>query len=489
MKKEKQENKEKMQTTIHKDSRKFRYGTNATILTVGIVVIVFVLNFLLVTLNGKISLTLDFSKNKLYELSDQTKETLKTLNGDIDVIYFVPEGTSKGYVDDILEKYQQKSGSIKLRYVDAEKNPAEANKYSTDGKSVSVGSVVFAKGDKFRTVAGSEMMTQSSDGSSVSVQVEQKFTNALIYLQTDKLPVAYLSEGHGEKSMSQATSLLQSDNYEIKSINLMAEDLAVGDSILYINAPDRDFDAQEVDKIDTYLDKGGNVQIYFDPTQSPNSLERLEGYLTNEWGITRENLFAAENTSSKLGQTMTSAFSFGEVQSGHDATDTIVQNGLRIGIPICNPLTLSDAAPGGVSYNPLVKLSSTAIALTAEQMEQGQSGGAQTGPFDIVVAATRQVQASDNSLITGKLIVSGTSTGLEDMLRYTGLANGDLVQNMAGWMLEAKELVSIRPKIIKNEQVIIPKAHSNAWFVVLVFVLPLAILITGLVIWRKRRYR
>lgn len=477
-----------------RDARKFKYGTNATILTVGVIVAVVILNFVFVTLNEKIALTIDFSKAKLYDLSQQTEETLKGLEQDVKVKFYSPKEIEQSELGEIvvklLEKYERKSDKITVEYVDMVKNPTATQRFKDDGVTVSQQDIVFEMGDKYKIVKSSELFS-SSGQNALGVLVEQKFTNALIYLKTDKVPVVYMTTGHQEVEMTLATQQLQADNYEVKTVDLMTEDVPVGDTTVIINSPAMDFDAAEIDKLDAYLDKGGNVQVYFDSMQGATSLPRLESYLSDEWGITRNAVLAVEGSQNKLVMIQgLGALCMADIVSGHDATNELANSNARIAIPISNTLTLDTDVDPSIKHTTLLELSDTAYAknLDAETIEKAD--GDPEGPFDIVVAATRDVTTDSNETVTGKLIVSGTSVGFDTLLQLSSsFANGDLLQNMNGWMLETKELVSIRPKYLTNDTVTIPAGHVKVWYIVLIAVLPLAILISGLVIWRRRRYR
>ncbi len=483
-------NEKKQKVKPVKDTRKFRYGTNATILTVGIVVVVVLLNILLVAFDNKISLTVDFSKYKIYELSQQTIDTLNGLEEDVTAYYLAGEQQEGGYVMTLLERYQQHSDFFHVELVDAISNPSLMNRWQEDGTTPGLGSIVFEMGDKFRVVDSYDIGTVDQQTGATTYTAEQKFTNAIIYLKTDDLPVAYLTTGHGEGSMLSGKSLLEQDNYEVSSIDLLTTELNDPEATLIVFAPQQDFAAEEIDKMDAFLDTGGNVQIYFDPALP--ELPRLENYLSSEWGITRQRVMAIETGEDKL--LNLSAFGYGvasmaETASGHEITSNLTA-GTRTVLPVTNVLEVADTPPNYVEVSSLVTLSETAVGKAGTEISSlTVEEGDLVGPFDVVVAANKDITTDTNETVTAKMIVSGTATGFDDFTQVSAFGNGELLRNMSGWMQESGDLVSIRPKVAQLDMVAVPAVHVKVWFTVLVIVLPLGILIAGLVIWRRRRFR
>lgn len=65
--------------------------------------------------------------------------------------------------------------------------------------------------------------------------------------------------------------------------------------------------------------------------------------------------------------------------------------------------------------------------------------------------------------------------------------NGDFFLNTASWLLKEETLISIRPRQRKSSPVQLTSVQGSAMFIFGTIVFPLAVVITGSIIWWKRR--
>jgi ABC-type uncharacterized transport system involved in gliding motility auxiliary subunit len=82
--------------------------------------------------------------------------------------------------------------------------------------------------------------------------------------------------------------------------------------------------------------------------------------------------------------------------------------------------------------------------------------------------------------------------GNGNFLANSFIANGgnlDLGINMVNWLAGDDQLISIQPKPLKDVTVTYTALEGILIFGGFVVVLPLALLIAGIVIWRRRRTR
>jgi len=86
-----------------------------------------------------------------------------------------------------------------------------------------------------------------------------------------------------------------------------------------------------------------------------------------------------------------------------------------------------------------------------------------------------------------RLVVFGNSNFAVDGL-FEQQLNGDVFLNSVSWLSQQdQQLLSIRPKEPKNRRIVISIIQANWLTIIAVFVLPLMGLITGFIIWWKRR--
>ena len=67
-------------------NKKFRYSLNSKAFIIGAVVIVLLLNAILITLNDKFSLEIDFTEDKIYALTDESKDIADKIDEPIEIL-------------------------------------------------------------------------------------------------------------------------------------------------------------------------------------------------------------------------------------------------------------------------------------------------------------------------------------------------------------------------------------------------------------------
>jgi ABC-type uncharacterized transport system involved in gliding motility auxiliary subunit len=67
------------------------------------------------------------------------------------------------------------------------------------------------------------------------------------------------------------------------------------------------------------------------------------------------------------------------------------------------------------------------------------------------------------------------------------LGNRDLFLNMMNWLSSDEDLISIRPKEPEDQSFVMTKNQSNLVFYWSIFIMPFAIVLSGFMVWWKRR--
>ena len=104
----------------------------------------------------------------------------------------------------------------------------------------------------------------------VGFDAEGQLTSAIEYvtMEADELPVIYQITGHDESSIgSDFQSAVEKANMSLSSIELLNEESVPDDaSAIIINAPQKDFNEADAQKVIDYLKAGGKA-IIVAPTQ------------------------------------------------------------------------------------------------------------------------------------------------------------------------------------------------------------------------------
>src|SRR5262249_1817758 len=157
--------------------RQGKLGANTIILSVAVLALVTVANFLGYRHHKRFDLT----SEGLYSISDQTKKVVATLPKDVKVIYFNKEDNQQ--FSDLMKEYKYAGRRLSYERIDPNQRPELARQY----KVRRMGDIVVAAGDRNETISNTS---------------EQGVTNAILKVTRDKLKTVCFVEGHDEKSLS-----------------------------------------------------------------------------------------------------------------------------------------------------------------------------------------------------------------------------------------------------------------------------------------------
>lgn len=464
-----------------KNMTKFKYRTTATVFTVLVVAIVIVVNVLVGALGTKINTKVDLTHDRILDLSDQTVQTLKNLQQDVYVYSLIPETSDSVLmaVDTMLGRYQNLSGHIKYEKIDATTNPAFIQKYQGVGEQLSQLSIIFESGERFKVVDINDAVTWSQQTQTVqSLSAEQKFTSAIQYVvSTEDITVAVV-EGHGEVQADYFTDVLSDENYTVESINLTSADIDETIDMLILASPQMDYTAEEIDKLDAFFDRGGRVQLFMDFSDA--SLPKLEAYLA-EWGVTFQPGFVVDTNAGNYMQNP--LFLLPEIQQT-DYTQSIVSNNLMMLVPQARGIQISDVV--GIDAQQLLTTSDNSFVRTDTNIQTVDM--VETDIPGPVTLAAMLAKYTDNNDVA-QLFVAGNTYFLDQSyLAQSAFANKDFYLNVSAYMTDKQDDIYIRPKDVAPALLAISLQQALIFGVITLIVIPLAILITGIVIWLRRRH-
>ena len=104
--------------------RSSKLGTNTLVLTLGVLIILGVVNFFGFRHHARVDLTTE----KLYTLSDQTRGVLKNLNTDVDVLRFAKQPDVQ--FSDMATEYASMNPHLHYREIDPQLSPEMAAQYN-----------------------------------------------------------------------------------------------------------------------------------------------------------------------------------------------------------------------------------------------------------------------------------------------------------------------------------------------------------------------
>ena len=203
---------------------------------------------------------LDFSQEKLYTLTDESKERVKGIDKDIN-IYFV------GYDDDnadltLAKQYHNANEKIKVEAVTSESRPDLVDKYGIESGS---SGIIVECGERYKVLTENDLVTYDSTTYETISIAEEKLTSSILSVVTDDIPKVYFLEGYGEfvlsENMRYLNMYLENEVTEIDTLNILTTGKIPDDcDTLVITKPTTDFDEVATNEITKNINNG---EIYY----------------------------------------------------------------------------------------------------------------------------------------------------------------------------------------------------------------------------------
>jgi ABC-type uncharacterized transport system involved in gliding motility auxiliary subunit len=449
--------------------RQARYGSNALILILAFIGIVVVINYL-VYLNPR---TWDLTEDKQYTLAPETLNTLNSLPEKVTAQAFYSQRVPTDTAEQLLEQFKKNStGKFAYEFIDPEENPlaAEQANITQDG------TIVLIMGESQQPVRFAS---------------EQELTSGLVRLMNPTTQTVYFLTGHGEynpedtgdQSLSLVKRTLESKNYTVKVLNLLADNKIPEDAkAIVIAGPRQPLSQVEVDLLKQYLQTGGALIPMLEPlpvTDFGDAADPLADYLLSDWGVELSKDIVVDLTSQQ-------PFSPFAASYGRHAITEPIQN-VTSQFPTARSVRAS--ASTGAS---LVELVLTSQQSWAETSLQGITDGTAQIQFDEGQDALGPVPlavAAENLENSARLVVFGDSDFAIDM-NFPAYANGDLIVNAVDWAVGQEDLISLTPKNQTPRMLLPPQQTAmNLIFLGMVIILPGLALLGGVLVFFRRRRR
>lgn len=483
-------------------SRKIRHGSLSIILTAVGIAIVILINVITSLLIDRFpELKIDFTANNAYALSADTEEYMSHLDEDV-TLYIVAnekefEATGKYFVQakNLLDKMVSKSnGKFKVEFVDTTENPNFTQKYPNIDWKTKANVGVIVCGDQYKGLTIDDCFTYDEEYYNyygmyewTGTTIEQAAVKGALNVTTKDKVVVDVLTGEGESEYDGLTSLLTDNAYQVNEVSLLTGELDKDARVVIIYAPQADLSDKSAETLGKWLEndgKYGKTLIYVpnaDPRVSELKTPNIDDLISN-WGMELNKGFVYEtDVNHRLNGSPMFAFIV-------DNTDYYTENLKNSNLPVvteyANGITIKDESTAhallqssdksGIypldadeNFDPEAGITGEPIAIAAE----GQKSGTEAYSNVIVFSSKAMLSATDMS--------------------YPSFNNAAYFMNILNTITEKEDdTVVIEAKTMEDSTLgDTAETTSNAILVIFVFVIPAAILITGIVLWVRRRNR
>lgn len=478
-------------------SRRFKHGTMATVMTAVMVAVVVLVNVIVGMLVERFPMEIDLTENRIFELSDQSVEYLKTVEEDIDITILATEkdfsGTNSYYnqANEVINRYTKYGKNISVEYVDIYSDPTVAQKYPKE--TLSYGQIVVSCGDRYQILTAQDLFnTQTSQTTGkttiASSKAEQAMTSAIMFI-TDENPITVtVLNGFGSTGttdLNNLTSLLNSNGYLINEINLMTEEIPEDTTVAILAAPTTDITEAEADKISAYLDNDGKMSkiMYYFADASQPELPVLESVL-EEWGIVFEPGYLAETDMNNIYMSNNVMMQ----QYGENSTFTAP---LDTSIPVltinARPMKALWENDGNRYTDVLLSTYDTAVKVPADAGSDWDINSAEQSSYASVISAKRTSIGGSRTLQS--YLIAFSSVGMTDsyFLNMSALNNSEFLVSTTNVLTSKKNGIQVVAKTLGTESLGISQQQAVNLGALFQYALPVAVLLIGTFVWIRRR--
>lgn len=462
-------------------------GAYSVGMIVAAVAVTVVLNMVVGQLPGSWT-SLDLTGSKLYSLTDQTKEYLKNMEQDVTIYVLVNEDNEDTVLGQTLDRYEELSEHIHVQYVDPIQNPRFHTQYTSGNISANSLIVVSDKRSKVIDAGDIYVTSYDYDGYNYSSSVtgydgEGQITSALDYVLSDDIPVVYMTEGHGEQSLSVTfKGGLDKENVEYETFNLMDyESVPDKAACLVINAPASDLSEDDRDKVTAYLDRGGKVILILGYREVPTpNLDALLAYMDLRIA---DGLVVEEDQNNYY---QIPFYILPTVAAGSYTTG--IYGNYYVFAPYSQGILVPVAQEdGNIRYTDFLKTSSSAYAMRdfENATEYSRQEGDAQGPFSLGVEAVKTLEQGEATMV----VYSSDQMFTDSASLMVGGANQMLFTNTVSRFVDHETSVSVPAKNYEVSTLLLSQKDALLLGLVTVILLPFGSLVAGFVIWFGRRRR
>jgi ABC-type uncharacterized transport system involved in gliding motility auxiliary subunit len=449
--------------------RQARYGSNTLITSLAFIGILIAVNYL----GHQLTHRWDVTQSKEHTLSKETTLLLDNLKVPVTVQAFFSSHIPVDSAETLLDSYKFAShGKFDYKVINPEKDPVAARNLNITKD----GTIVFQTGNQ---------------KTEVTYASEQDFTSALMKITNPGTHALYFLTGHGEYdpqgggsdySYTSVHNALQRKNYLVYNLNLVTNPKIPEDALAIIIAgPRKPLSQPEIDLLKSYVNKGGSLVVLTEPrpfTDYGTQKDLLAGFLNTQWGIQiNEDVIIDPAAKGRLD-------AIANFYEDHPITQKL--KGIVTVFPTARSISHS-TNPDTYQEIDLIKTSPTTWSetdyskvLDNTYLTSPQSG--QKGPLVIATAVTSKQNKS-------RLVVIGDADFASDN-NFSTYGNGDLLINTIDWAASQESQLNITLKSPVQRLMIPPKPNTlNIILLTTVFLIPGAVIFSGVVTWTQRRKR
>jgi hypothetical protein len=400
--------------------------------------------------------------------------------------------------NEVIRRYESFGNRINLEYIDILRNPTFVANYSEldlRPNQILVESTktgrhhVIEFQDLFNIVTG-----QGGQTTVRSSRAEQVMTSAILNVTSDTQIRVSVLGGYNQSDISSFTDLLEMNNYEIIHENLATiEDIDQEATIAMLVAPGRDISEDDLRKLDRFLNNNnqfGRTLFYIAGAEKTpmSEMPNLSAWL-EEWGILVLDSVVVEGDASRLfmqGDPFVGFVDYSDNERAGELSQTVQAQELFAVSLYSSPLTILFEERGARVANPLLQTSSLSAILP---LEDEPIVDELAGPHPVLALSTMHSFEGVTKMSSHVLVSGSYSSFSPVILGEVNFANSEYFLEIFNILAEREDTVRIQDKTFSIATIQMTLAQFRVISAIVVIILPVMLLVSGIVIWLRRRHR
>lgn len=475
---------------------KMKFKIEGAAVTALAIAAVILLNLIFSVLGEKVNLKLDMTGGGVFTLSDESKEVAEAAGKEINIYYATNADNRNARYSEILENFARANDLISVKEVNLDTDPGFSRTYKI--KSYNSVVVECTQTSKVRIVDSSliEYNGQNDNGViNTKVNYLESYVSAAIrYVTSEKPLMVYIAMGHGEiiensSFLDYLMNMLYSEAMSVKLLDFTTDSVPGDADMILFAGPTADFTDTDIKKLDDYLEAGGRVQFYSNPSYS---LPNINAYFSNNWGAYINNDCVTDSNTAFIASSAMGNYLIPYMKE-HAITSYLksVSSKLRVQEGEVNSITIAEK--NEIEANVIVATNDSGVSMDRENWVKKNA----REPYNVSEMSEKNIMvylrknSLNNSEATSRLLLCGTYYMLFD--RYvdssSSYADKDLVVKTINYMSGIEDApVSVSSKNIVHEKMeVLEKTKLLTCTVFLAGVIPAILFGYGIYVYLRRR--
>ncbi len=467
----------------------------------------------------------DATRARVYTLEPRTRQLLADVQVPVRVLVLAAQSPEFAdlydEVEQLLARFHALAPLVEIERIDPALEPGRIEALAEEhhvvpGEVEGGGIVVFAAGDRHKSVALLDLAEVDAGGRVLAFRGEESFAAALLEVTDDARPELCFTSGHGElplvtretgQDVAALVHALERDGVRASALPDLAAGVPPRCAALAVVGPRTAFPATDALALDAYLSRGGRVLLALDPDVPPGATAiaptGLETVLLG-WGVRLGPAIVLDperEPGIPFSWTTLDGYGAHPISAsfqGRRATYWFAPRWIAsVDAPGVTAVALVSSSEGGWGETDVASLRArgaaigdadapgpVSVAVAAEKMPSGVA----PAPAPAARAPLPAASAPPATPAT-RLVVFGSARTFTSEVIDRHLGTSDLLfASSVAWLTGRGKLVGVGAKNPEQFRLSITRAQTRRLFVLCVVGLPLLAGLVGLVfLWRRRR--